>query len=943
MRVPVLIALSVLPVSALSPTHLRCEYLVNPTAVESQTPRLTWLLESEPNTRGVRQTAYRILAASSPSLLAQNVTDLWDSGKRESSDTVNIRYTGHLPFPGRTCYWKVEVWDGANKASGYSAPAQFTMGLGRADWGLGTQAQWISHRDATPLPSGPERFLRPARYYRKGFTVAKAVRRAMLYISALGCADPYLNGRRVTEAMFTPGWSDYRRRAYYRAFDVTSLLTPGRNAIAAELADGWYAGYVGYALLSNFGPNKSGRSLYGRTPALLAELRIQFTDGSTVTIGTDGTWKTAESARREADLLMGETYDARREPANWNRAAFNDASWESAIPAGENGSVKAIFTDKSGDREMEFGFIQPAILEAHPGPLVLPMEQFQPRTMRQTAPGVWLFDLGQNFAGVARIHARGPAGTTIKIRYAEMVYPDGRLMTENLRKARATDTFILRGDPNGETYTPRFTYHGFQYVQLTGYPGVPPASAVTGIAVHSDTPLTSTFEASDPMATFLFRNIQWTQRSNFVDIPTDCPQRDERFGWMGDAQIYAGAASYNADTAAFYTKWLDDVDEAQRPNGAFTDYAPYPMQTGDGGYTYGTAWMDAGVIVPWHVWRAYGDTEVIHRDWAAMRRFMDFRRAQSPDLRGTNKFNPWGDWLSIGSTTPVEFLDAVYYAYSATLMAEMGTAIGEDDDAKRYSDLAAAIRAQFRKDYLTADGRLTVDTQSAYALALAHDMAPQATKSFSERLAELITANNYRMTTGFLGTYPLLRVLTATGRNDLAVRLFQTREFPSWGYEVANGATTVWERWNGYTKDKGFADPGMNSYNHYAFGAVSEWMFASLAGIRAGKPGYETIVIAPEPPAPGSNPDNAPIAWVNATYKSIRGDISVRWKRTADVFTLDTTIPPNVEATVIVPAKDANSITEGGKKVTPREFKNSKASFAVGSGTYSLRSVPPPK
>jgi alpha-L-rhamnosidase len=457
------------------------------------------------------------------------------------------------------------------------------------------------------------------------------------------------------------------------------------------------------------------------------------------------------------------------------------------------------------------------------------------------------------------------------------------------------------------------------------------------VVVHSDTPLTSSFESSDPMANQLFRNVVWTQRSNFVEIPTDCPQRDERLGWTGDAQIYAGAANFHADTAAFYTKWLDDLTEAQRPNGAFPDYAPYPMQHGSG-YAYGTAWMDAGVIVPWHVWQAYGDTEVIRRHWSAMARFMEFRLAQSPDLRGSNKFNPWGDWLAIGSTTPVEYIDTIYFAYSATLMSQMAGAIGKPEDAKRYSDLAGRIRARFREDYVKADGTLKVDTQTAYDLALAHGMVENL-GVIAERLDKMVADNGYRMTTGFLGTYPLLPVLSESGHHDLAVRLFQSRQFPSWGYEVENGATTVWERWDSYTKDKGFFAPAMNSYSHYAFGAVSEWMFNRLAGIRAATPGYEKITVAPESPSPDSNPDQRPIDWVNASYRSIRGTISVRWKREAAAFTLDVTIPPNTRATVSLPARNAASVTEGGKTIAVDSFDGGKANVAMESGTYHFRSA----
>ncbi len=913
--------------ATLTPSLLRCEYLVNPEAVEAAHPRLTWVVESPE--RGARQSAYRIVVASSPELLAKNAGDAWDTGKVSSNETVNLPYAGKALEAGHAYWWKVMVWDGAGKASAWSAAARWTVGLRREDW----TAQWISFHDTSRLhQSRTQLYLPPAHLYRKSFGVNKTIRRATLYGSALGVFDAYINGRPVTDAVFSPGWSDYRQRAYYRAWDVTSLVSAGTNVIGAEVADGWYSGYVGYGLLVGYGPYKTGRSMYGKTPAFLAQLRLEYTDGSTQTVGTDATWKTTESARREADILMGETFDARREARGWDTVNFNDSAWTSAIPARELPGVKAIFSDKGGDREMEFGFTAPARLQAYTGPPVRPVEELTPKRILEPSPGTWVYDFGQNFSGVVRVQAKGPSGTKIQIRYAEMTYPGGRLMTENLRKARATDTYILRGETSGETYTPRFTYHGFQYVELTGYPGKPSLSDLTGVVIHSDTPLTSSFESSDPMANQLFRNVVWTQRSNFVEIPTDCPQRDERLGWAGDAQIYAGAANYHADAASFYTKWLDDLEESQRPNGAYPDYAPYPMQHGSG-YAYGTAWMDVGVIVPWNVWRAYGDTEVIRRHWAAMSRFMDFRLAQSPDLRGSNKFNPWGDWLAIGSTTPVEYIDSIYFAYSATLMSQMGAAIGKPDDAKRYADLASRIRTRFREEYVKPGGTLKVETQTAYDLALAHKMLEDP-KPFADHLTKMITNEGYRMTTGFLGTYPLLPVLSESGHNDLAVRLFQSRKFPSWGYEVENGATTVWERWDSYTKDKGFFAPAMNSYSHYAFGAVSEWMFNHLAGIRPDTPGYNKIIIAPNPPSPNSNPDNKPVSWVNASYRSIRGTIAVRWKVENAKFTLETTIPANTEATVSLPAISAASVREDGKQIRVTSFANGRAAVVVPSGTY---------
>ena len=538
---------------------------------------------------------------------------------------------------------------------------------------------------------------------------------------------------------------------------------------------------------------------------------------------------------------------------------------------------------------------------------------------------------------MARLSARGPAGTKIRLRFGEMLHPDGRLMTENLRKARATDTYVLRGDPAGETWAPRFTYHGFQFVEVTGYPGRPDAGAITGVVVHSDTPLVSSFSSSDPMIDRLFRNIVWTQRSNFVELPTDCPQRDERFGWTGDAQAYVRTAAYNADIAAFYTKWLDDLEEAQRDNGAFTDYAPYPMQHGPAGVAYGTGWMDAGIICPYMIYKTYGDTRVIDRHWNAMMRFMQFRRGNSPEFGGSKVGNTWGDWLSIGSVTPLEFIDAAYFGYTARLMSEMARATGRTREAGMFSDWLSRIRASFVKTYLKPGGRLAVDNQTAYALALFADLVPpESAAPAAKRLAELIAQNKFRMSTGFLGTKPLLPVLSATGHHDLATRLFQSRDFPSWGYEIENGATTIWERWNSYTKDKGFHEPAMNSFSHYAFGAVAEWMFASLAGIDTDGPGFKRIIVRPGPPAPGSNPDRPPVSRVSASYDSPRGKIASSWKREADRFELDVTVPANTSATVYLPARNEAGITESGKPVKVLRMEDGRAVLSVDSGSYKF-------
>jgi alpha-L-rhamnosidase len=932
----------------LAAKQLRCEYLVNPLGIDEQRPRLSWVMES--GQRGQRQTAYQVLVAGDEKVLQKDRGNLWDSGKVAGEETTGIVYGGKGLASQQRCFWKLKVWDKDGKASTWSEPAAWSMALLKPrDW----KAQYISFRDTTPVHKFKEPlFLPAARQYRKEFAAAKVVRRATIYATALGIYELHLNGQRVGDSFFAPGWADYHHRAYYNTYDVTTLMKPGANALGAWVADGWYSGYIGFGLLTGIGTEAIGRYTYGKTPALMAQLEIEYADGSRQTIVTDLSWKVSGAGPiEEADFLMGERYDARKETPGWSKVGFDDSQWEAAIGAEENGKVKAKFYEyqnpapggkpKIEGREVDLGFKRPAKLEAFPGLPVRVIEEIKPVSITSPTNGVYIFNLGQNFAGVVRLKVKGPAGTEIRLRYGEMLHPDGRLMTENLRKARATDFYVLRGDPNGETYVPRFTFHGFQYVELTGYPGTPDTEAITGMVLHSDTPLASDFECSDPMVNRLFKNIVWTQRANFLDLPTDCPQRDERFGWTGDAQIYVGAATYNADVAAFYSKWLRELMESQRPSGTFPGYAPFPFQHG---WDFGTAWCDAGVICPWTIWRAYGDKRIIERCWEPMVRFIAWRKGASKDFLGVAHGNEWGDWLAVNEKTPLEYIDTAYFAYSTKLMAQMAQAIGKRREASEYRELFGKIKAAFNQKYVKLGGALAVDTQTAYALALYMDLLPDSLRTpAGALLAKKIQDNDTRMSTGFLGTRPLLPVLSATSQHDLAARLFQSRKYPSWGYEIEQGATTIWERWNSFTKDKGFGgeqNAQMNSFAHYSFGAVCEWMFSQLAGIQTDGPGYRRIIIRPTPPSPNSNPDQKPIDWVRAHYDSIRGRIAIAWKVEGGRFGLDVTIPANTTATVYVPARDAAGITESGKELAQASgvkflrTEGDRAVLAVESGTY---------
>jgi alpha-L-rhamnosidase len=963
-------ALAAEPGEGVTPLALRCEWLEEPEGIGTAEPRLSWIVTAAAADRGQRQTAYRILAAGDPSLLEPGMADLWDSGRVASDQTVGIVYAGKPLTSGGRVAWKVMSWDRDGRESAWSQPATFTMGLlDDGEWA----GEWISIRDETPLHDRRATLhLPPARQYRKPFAVAKPVKRAVLHGTALGLVDWSIDGRRVSEDLFQPGWADYHRRVHARSHDVTGLLAkPGAHCLGATVADGWYAGYVGYGLLVGYGPHKTGRNIYGKTPSILCQLDIEYADGTRERVVTDPTWQVSDAGPiREADLLMGEHHDARREMPGWDTVAFvPDERWQAAVPAGANPAAKAAFFEPGTSREVSVGFVEPREIVSYAAQPIRLTQDLPARSVKEWKPGVFIFDLGQNFAGVVRLKVTAPAGTAIGLRYGEMLHPDGRLMTENLRKARAADTYICRGGGE-ETWTPRFTYHGFQFVEVTGLPAgrLPPLDTVTGLVLHNDIPMTSRFACSDELLTRFWKNTQWTQRANFIEVPTDCPQRDERLGWMGDAQIYVRTATFNADVAAFFTKWIDDVREAQLAEGgdaaAYPDYCPYPFAHGKPAARFGTAWTDAGVICPWTLALVYGDRRLVERHWESMTRFMDWRLRRDPELEGVAGGNEWGDWLNVDEPTPITFIDLCYHAQSARMMTQMGLMLGKAEAAAAYRRRFEDLAASFRRNHLRADGTVAIDTQTACVLALECELLPDAMKArVATQLADRIEANGGRMATGFLGTKSILPALSAHGHHDLACRLFQSRSFPSWGYEVEQGANSVWERWDSYTKDHGFDgakgrnNAAMNSFSHYAFGAVMEWGFKTLAGIDTIDPAYARIRIRPRPPTAGSNPQRAAIDWVKADYDSPRGPIQSHWRRIDGGIEMRVTVPANTRAVVHVPARDATRVTEGepgrpgairgrplaardGPGLTLLEERAGEVILEVGSGEYRFVGEP---
>ncbi|MHC4145939.1 MAG: family 78 glycoside hydrolase catalytic domain, partial [Planctomycetota bacterium] len=533
-------------------------------------------------------------------------------------------------------------------------------------------------------PAPDKLILPPPPYLRKTFFVNKPVKRATVYASALGLYELHINGKRVGQDYFTPGWTDYNTRVYYQTYDVTDLIAKSGNAIGAILADGWYAGYLGFG---------KKREHYGDKPRVSAQLEIEYTDGDRQTIVTDKSWKAAYGPLLESDFLMGEIYDSRRESPGWATYLFNDSAWDAVVVA-----------DRIEGR-----------IQSYPGETVRKILEIKPKKLTEPKKGEYVFDMGQNFAGWVRLRIKGAAGTRVVLRFAEMLNPDGTIYTTNLREARCTDTYILRGGGE-EIWEPRFTFHGFQYVEITGYPGKPSLNTITGVVLHSDTALAGSFECSNPMVNQLYSNIVWSQRGNFIEIPTDCPQRDERLGWTGDAQIFIRAATYNMDVSAFFTKWLVDLEDAQTEEGAFPDVAPHKVAMGSGV----PAWGDAGVICPWTIYQVYGDKRVLDVHYESMKKWIAYLKKNSKDL--LRPAYGYGDWVSIASNTPKDVIATAYFAYSTRLVSKAAAVLGKHAEAREYEELFKRIKEAFNKAYVSEDVRVKGETQTCYLLALYFDL-----------------------------------------------------------------------------------------------------------------------------------------------------------------------------------------------------------------------------
>ncbi len=903
---------------------LRCEYLVNPLGVDSLQPRLNWTLDSK--ARGQMQTAYQILVAGSSEALRKNQGDWWDTGKVASDQTIQLVYAGKPLRSGARVFWKVRVWDKDGQASAWSAPAFWQMGLLEAkDW----QARWIGDRAELPPVIPPKTYkdaerydAQPATMLRKRFDVSAKVRRATLHASALGVYAVHLNGRCVGDHILAPEWTDYHTRVQYQTYDVTALLRPGDNVIGALLGDGWYAGRLGMS----DGLFKKLRGVYGRKPDLLAQLEIELVNGQKLTVASDGSWvATKEGPVRSSDTLDGEVYDARREMPSWDAPGFDAQAWQPVEVLAEIN----------------------ARLVAQPNEPIRVVAELKPVALHEPKPGVFVYDLGQNMVGWCRLKLSGPAGITVTLRHAEATNADGTIYTANLRGAPEVDRYTLRGG-GAEVFEPHFTYHGFRFVEVTGLAQKPKLAALTGRVFCSSSPEVGRFTCSDPMLNRLWQNIRWTQRANLMSVPTDCPQRDERLGWMGDIQAFAQMACYGMDMASFFKKWIPDVRDAQADDGRYADFSPHPYDR-NRHFTGTPAWGDAGVIVPWRAWLNYADQRLLEEHLDSMKRWIEYVHGQNPDLiwrkgRG-NAYNDWlnadtlklAGWPAKGGEVPKDVFATMYFAHSTELVSKMAKAIGRDEDARHYGKLFDEIKAAFNQEFVQADGRLPGDTQAGYALALHFNLLPDDLRPKAlAHLREGIRKYNGHISTGFLSTRCLMLELTRNGCNDEAWQLITSRTFPSWGYMIENGATTMWERWDGYVQGRGFQDPGMNSFNHWAFGAVGEWMFQSIVGIQPDEqhPGWKHFVIRPRP--------GGGVTWANGRYDSIHGPITSAWKIEKGQLALAVTIPANTTATLYVPASGVAEATESGKPASSSpgvkflRMEDGNAVFEVGSGSYKF-------
>lgn len=910
-----------------APINLLCEYTVDPLGIDITHPRFSWILNH--SERGQSQSAYQVLVAINREHLEADNADMWDSRKVESDKSVNVVYEGKGLESGRTYYWKVRIWDKDGKVSPWSKTATFEMGLLKPDdW----KGKWI----------------KGGNLLRKEFTVGKDIERARAYICGLGYYELRINGEKVGDHVLDPGWTDYDKRSLYVTYDVTNQLKGGENAVGVMLGNGRYSPPDETA-----NRNPLPLKKYGDSPVLIVQLHLDFTDGSSVRIVTDETWKTAQGPIVSDDLYDGETYDARLERVGWDVPHFDDSDWNAAT----------LVQAPGGKLVSQASF-----------PPIKVVKTMQPVEITNPKPNMYIYDFGQNFTGWVRLRVRGPRGSQVQLRYAELLNENRVINTIPNRGAKAADTYILKGEGE-ELYEPRFTYHGFRYVEVTGFPGTAMLDSLEGRVVYSAVEPVGGFVCSHPLVNRIHQNVLWGQLSNLMSVPTDCPQRDERMGWMGDAQLTAEEAMYNFDMAGFFTKWISDIKDAQKEDGSVPDVVPPYWSL----YPADPAWGTACVVIPWYLYLYYEDKQILEQNYSVIKKWVDFLGTQATDYIVT--YGKCGDWCPPRHVRPVDtalrLTSTWYYCHDVVVLSKIAHILGNHEDAEKYAQLSDKIKEAFNREFLQEDrycGEKYADlrkraellvpggtpaakkdemikkilplfapsSQTSNVLPLFLDMVPEDKKAdvLKNLVDDIIVTQSTHLNTGIVGTRYIFDTLTKFGHTDLAYKLATQTTYPSWGYMIQEGATTLWERW------EYLANAGMNSHNHIMFGTVDAWFYKVLAGIGldpAG-PGFRRIIIKPYPVGN--------LKYASASVKTIRGTVSSSWARHDRSLVLNVTLPFNSEAKVHIPKMglekvivkegektiwENGSYVEGVAGITGGREDGDYVTFDVGSGSYSFK------
>lgn len=878
---------------------LTCEYRINPLGIDIKKPRISWKIQSDQ--RGTMQKAYQIQVSAG----CDDFTDiLWDTGMVYSDESIQIEYGGPDVTPRTRYFYRVKVWDNFDRESSWSSVAWWETGLlGHTEW----KAQWI-----TPEREGTDPLSEPAFLLRKEFKLKAGITSARIYGTGVGLYELFLNGERVGADLLSPGWTSYHHRLQYQTYDVTEQLIEGSNVLGTVLGDGWYKGTLSF---------EDKRHVYGDRRAALFQLYVKYDDGSEEIIVTDNTWTASTGPILYSEIYDGETYDARLEKDGWSRSGFDDSSWKETMVQ-DLPLTNLVAQENWPTRVTE---------------VITPIASFV------TPAGDTVLDMGQNMVGRMKFKVSAPNGTRIVLKHAEVLDKDGNIYFGNLGKAKQTIEYITKGE-GIETYAPHFTFQGFRYVKVEGYPeqenGLP-LENFTGEVIHSDMEPAGEFECSDPLVNQLQRNIVWGQRGNFLDLPTDCPQRNERLGWTGDAQVFIHTALFNYHGGPFFTKWLRDLKADQLPDGCVPIVIP-SVVSGAGS----AAWGDAATVIPWVVYQTYGDKRLLAEQYDSMKAWVEYIRRQGKNEYLWDKGFHFGDWLALDAkensfvgATPKDFIATVFYAYSTRILRDVAEVLGKWDEVQEYSALLDKIIEQFNHEFVSPSGRLVSPTQTAHVIALMFDLVEGKVKERTAfELNELIMQNDYHLTTGFVGTPYLCLALSKGGYHETAVKLLMKEDYPSWLYQVKKGATTIWEHWDSIKEDGSFWSEQMNSFNHYAYGSIGNWMYRIVAGLAMDEesPAYKKIRI--EPKFAGTA-----LTYAKVAYESMYGKIQSSWRLTHEEVELEVEIPSNTTADILLPFANLTDVLEGDQ---PLDVSDDIGSYTettegvrltVGSGSYHFK------